>query len=73
MNYRRATNIGGKHMYYSSLMKSEDDLEEFYRFLLQRAQESEAVGCRDIGRTYREYADNVVGEMNRLKSNHRTH
>ncbi len=54
----------------SLLVKTEDELREFYHFLIIRAQEVESGGCADIGRTYREYAKSLVEELGRVKTAH---
>ena len=46
------------------LVRSENELREFYEWLLCRAQEEEANGHKKRGSLYREYADIVKIEMN---------
>ena len=46
------------------LVRSENELREFYEWLLCRAQEEEAIGHQNRGSLYREYADIVKKEMN---------
>ena len=46
------------------LVRSENELREFYEWLLCRAQEEEANGNKNHACLYREYADIVEIEMN---------
>ncbi len=46
------------------LVRSENELHEFYEWLLCRAQEEEANGSKNHARLYLEYADTVKMEMN---------
>ncbi len=44
------------------LVRSEDELTEFYEWLLCRAQDEEVKGNKNHARLYREYADVVKVE-----------
>ena len=46
------------------LVRTENELREFYEWLLCRAQEEEDSGHQKRGSLYREYADIVKIEMN---------
>jgi hypothetical protein len=46
------------------LVRSENELREFYEWLLCRVQEEEANGNKNYARLYREFADIVKIEMN---------
>ena len=46
------------------LVKNENDLREFYEWLLCRAQEKEVRGHKDHGRLYKEYAEMIKAKMN---------
>ena len=46
------------------LVRSENELREFYEWLLCRVQEKEATGNKNHAGLYREYADIVKIEMN---------
>jgi hypothetical protein len=50
-------------MVNTRLVKTEDELREFYDWLLWRAQEEEGVGRESNGRVYREYAETVKNEI----------
>lgn len=45
------------------LVRTEDELREFYEWLLCRAQEEESCGKADNGRIYRDYAATVSQEI----------
>ena len=45
------------------LVRNDNELREFYEWLLCRAQEEEANGNNNRGGVYREYADLVKREM----------
>ncbi len=47
------------------LLRSENELREFYEWLLWRAQEEEDNGNENHALLYRDYADIVEIEMNR--------
>jgi hypothetical protein len=51
-------------MVSAELVRSENELQEFYEWLLCRAQEEEVNGNENHGRLYREYADIVKIEIN---------
>jgi hypothetical protein len=53
----------GLQMVNTRLVKTEDELREFYDWLLWRAQEEEGVGRESNGRVYREYAETVKNEI----------
>ena len=46
------------------LVKNENELREFYEWLLCRAHEKEAEGNKNHSRLYKEYADTVKIKMN---------
>jgi hypothetical protein len=46
------------------LVRSENELREFYEWLLCRAQEEEGGGRENNGRVYRDYAETVKKEIN---------
>jgi hypothetical protein len=46
------------------LVRNENELREFYEWLLCRAQEEETDGNKNYGRVYREYAEIIKIEMN---------
>lgn len=46
------------------LVRNENELREFYEWLLSRAQEAEEYGNKNHACLYREYADIVKREMN---------
>jgi hypothetical protein len=50
-------------MVSTELVRSEDELREFYEWLLWRAQEEEVNGNENHGRIYREYSDIIKKEM----------
>jgi hypothetical protein len=45
------------------LVRNEDEVREFYDWLLCRAQEEENCGKADNGRVYRDYAESVSQEI----------
>jgi hypothetical protein len=45
------------------LVRTAGELEEFYEWLLWRAQEEESSGRANNGRVYREYAETVKKEI----------
>ena len=46
------------------LVRSENELREFYEWLLCLAQEEEGGGRENNGRVYRDYAETVKKEIN---------
>jgi hypothetical protein len=50
-------------MHSTELVRNEDELREFYHWLLQRAHEEESRGKAEHGRVYRDYAETVSQEM----------
>lgn len=46
------------------LVKNDNELWEFYEWLLSRAQELEAEGNKNHSNIYKEYADTVKMKMN---------
>ena len=49
-------------MVNTRLVRTEDELREFYEWLLRRAQEEEGGGRESNGRVYRDYAETVKKE-----------
>jgi hypothetical protein len=47
----------------SELVRTEDELREFYKWLLSRAYEEESRGKAENGRVYRDYAKTVSQEI----------
>lgn len=47
----------------TELVRTEDELQELYEWLLWRAQEEESNGRANNGRVYREYAETVKKEI----------
>jgi hypothetical protein len=50
-------------MVNTELVRTEDELNEFYEWLLWRAQEEEGCGRESNGRVYRDYAETVKKEV----------
>ncbi len=46
------------------LVKTEDELKDFYRWLLSRAKEEEGNGNDNYARAYRELAEGIKKELN---------
>ena len=51
-------------MVSARLVRNEDELHEFYKWLLCRAQEEELNGNDNYARVYREFAEAVKQELN---------
>lgn len=50
-------------MVSARLVRTEDELHEFYKWLLWRAQEEESNGKDNYARIYREFAETVKEEL----------
>jgi hypothetical protein len=51
-------------MVSARLVRNEDELHEFYKWLLSRAQEEEHNGNDNYARIYQEYAETVKQALN---------
>ncbi len=51
-------------MVSARLVRNEQELHEFYKWLLGRAQEEKVNGNDNYSRIYREYAETVKQELN---------